>query len=132
VTIEADQRGFQLYKSGVYSGACGTSPDHGVLVVGYGEAPTAPATLLEPTTVQCSAHPACTAEGWTGNCCPRHPGDMLKCCDVPVPNASMPYWLVKNSWTTRWGEEGYIRLRRDVSDNAGMCGVAIQPSYPLV
>jgi cathepsin L len=36
VAIEADQPAFQLYKSGVFTGTCGTTLDHGVLVVGYG------------------------------------------------------------------------------------------------
>merc|ERR1712160_14474 len=35
VAIEADQTGFQHYSTGVFSGTCGTSLDHGVLVVGY-------------------------------------------------------------------------------------------------
>ena len=37
VAIEADQSVFQLYSSGVLdSSSCGTSLDHGVLIVGYG------------------------------------------------------------------------------------------------
>ena len=37
IAIEADQKDFQLYSSGVFTGSCGTKLDHGVLVVGYGE-----------------------------------------------------------------------------------------------
>merc|ERR1712159_57409 len=36
VAIEADQRVFQLYHSGVLTATCGTKLDHGVLAVGYG------------------------------------------------------------------------------------------------
>lgn len=36
VAIEADQSSFQFYSGGVLTAACGTSLDHGVLVVGYG------------------------------------------------------------------------------------------------
>ena len=36
IGIEADQVAFQFYSSGVLTGNCGTSIDHGVLVVGYG------------------------------------------------------------------------------------------------
>jgi len=36
IAIEADQREFQLYKSGIFTGVCGNKLDHGVLVVGYG------------------------------------------------------------------------------------------------
>lgn len=37
VAIDASNRDYQLYKSGVYVGECGNELDHGVLLVGYGE-----------------------------------------------------------------------------------------------
>jgi len=36
IAIEADQRAFQYYKSGVMDGTCGQRLDHGVLLVGQG------------------------------------------------------------------------------------------------
>ncbi len=36
VAIEADQKSFQLYTSGVITSGCGTKLDHGVLAAGYG------------------------------------------------------------------------------------------------
>jgi len=82
VAIEADQREFQFYKSGVFDKQCGTQLDHGVLAVGYGV------------------------------------------------EDDKKFWKVKNSWGSAWGENGYIRLARDLGPAAGQCGIAMVPSYP--
>ncbi|KAF4354342.1 hypothetical protein F8388_023004, partial [Cannabis sativa] len=86
VAIEGGGQYFQFYSSGVFTGDCGTTLDHGVTVVGYG-------TDEEEGT---------------------------------------KYWLVKNSWGTNWGEEGYVRIQRDVGQKQGLCGIAMDASYPVV
>jgi C1A family cysteine protease len=86
VAIEADTRYFQSYSGGILDAAtCGTTLDHGVLVVGYG-----------------------------------------------IDNGKK-YWNVKNSWSSSWGEKGYVRiLRSDSTNDAGICGIAMDPSYITV
>jgi C1A family cysteine protease len=43
------------------------------------------------------------------------------------------YWLVKNSWSTSWGDQGYVKIARSESTNdAGICGIAMQTSFPSV
>jgi len=86
IAIEADQIDFQLYESGVLTSKCGTTLDHGVLVVGYG-----------------------TENG-------------------------EDYYLVKNSWGTSWGDQGYIKLGRgpQYNDGQGQCGILLEASYPIL
>ncbi|KAI3724730.1 hypothetical protein L2E82_36517 [Cichorium intybus] len=40
------------------------------------------------------------------------------------------YIIVRNSWGPKWGEKGYIRMKRKTAKSEGMCGIYKMASYP--
>jgi KDEL-tailed cysteine endopeptidase len=48
-----------------------------------------------------------------------------------VENGSENYWIIKNSWSTEWGELGYGRIDRSMK-YGNLCEICYAPSYSIV
>jgi cathepsin L len=68
----------------------------------------------------------------TGNCGTNLDHGVLAVGYGYDSTSQLDYWLVKNSWGTSWGENGYIRICKscDKNGNQGECGILDEPSYP--
>jgi C1A family cysteine protease len=84
VTVNASSSAFQGYKTGIVNtSACGTSLNHAITAVGYGN------------------------------------------------TNGQDYYIVRNSWGSGWGDQGYIRIAATASGQ-GICGIQQVSVYPSV
>ncbi|CAN4084165.1 unnamed protein product [Withania somnifera] len=68
---------------------------------------------------------------YDGSCYPRM-NHAVTVIGYGTSDDGVKYWLVKNSWGTDWGEQGYIRIARDVGVDGGQCGIAKSASFPTI
>jgi cathepsin L len=45
--------------------------------------------------------------------------------------ATEPYWIVRNSWGTDWGNKGFIWMTQN-GGSKGQCGINSYVNYPIV
>ncbi|XP_053743205.1 cathepsin K [Synchiropus splendidus] len=46
-----------------------------------------------------------------------------------VTSKGRKFWIIKNSWSEQWGEQGYILMARN---RGNLCGIANLASYPVM
>jgi len=63
--------------------------------------------------------------------CGKMPDHGVLVVGYGTDSAQGDYWKVKNSWGKTWGEDGYVRIKRDRSWR-GECAILQSPSYPVV
>ncbi|KAJ3692160.1 hypothetical protein LUZ60_012510 [Juncus effusus] len=67
-----------------------------------------------------------------GPCQSSHLNHFVTLVGYGTDSDGTKYWIAKNSWGTSWGEEGYVRMQKDVDSVYGLCGLATYPLYPII
>ncbi|GJP31224.1 hypothetical protein CLOM_g10158 [Closterium sp. NIES-68] len=58
-------------------------------------------------------------------------GYLVAGVDSAKPDLPPPFWIIRNSWGTQWGDQGHMRM--DIRSDDGICGINTLPGlFPVV
>ncbi|OIT32702.1 PREDICTED: zingipain-2-like isoform X1 [Nicotiana attenuata] len=69
---------------------------------------------------------------YNGNCEGQELNHAVTVIGYGIENNGTKYWLIKNSWGSSWGENGYMKIARDTGIEGGLCGITTLASYPVL
>ncbi|KYN96171.1 cysteine proteinase falcipain 1 [Plasmodium gaboni] len=101
---------FVSYSEGVYNGTCSDDLNHSVLLVGYGQ--------VQKNKLNYN-HNNIKNYNITQNF--NQQDDNI-----------IYYWIIKNSWSKKWGENGFMRLSRNKNGDNVFCGIGVEVFYPIL
>jgi len=61
--------------------------------------------------------------------CHKKPSHAVTVVGYGKDHQGLDYWLVKNSWGEKFGEQGYVRMARNHNN---LCHIASRPVYPVL
>ena len=64
--------------------------------------------------------------------CGIEPNHVVTAVGYGTSEDGIKYWIMKNSWGTGWGEDGYMRILKDNGSSGGLCGLNQQIVWPFV
>ena len=104
MSVNADSFLFRSYAGGIIDWlTCGTNVGHAVLVVGYG------------------------VEGTDTN------DALAELLGSQVAAKGKEYFIIKNSWGSEWGENGFARIMSSqLGSEKGVCGLFTEGYFPQV
>ncbi|KAL8468220.1 hypothetical protein ACS0TY_031453 [Phlomoides rotata] len=150
ITAGIDPSLLWLYKSGVLTGDCGHKLTHSVTAVGYGETEDGTKFWILKNSwgtnwgengylriqrdidakEDKSANRTLYKSGVLTGDCGHKLTHSVTAVGYGETEDGTKFWILKNSWGTNWGENGYLRIQRDIDAKEGLCGIAMDLSYP--